>query len=75
MKFSLGWRAGSMLLGRCEGVGKGEAGVGGGGKGGRVLGHGFMNYEGPCRSDDTSTVRKATFTIKGGVHLLLQFLV
>ncbi len=37
MKFSLGWRAGSMLLGRCEGVGKGEAGVGGGGKGGEGI--------------------------------------
>lgn len=45
------------------------------GGGGRVLGHGFMNYEGRSRSDDTSTVWKATFTIKGGVHLLLQFLV
>jgi len=56
--------------------------VGGGGWGwgewgggeGRVLGHGFMNYEGRYRSDDTSTVWKATIKIKG-VHLLLQFLV
>lgn len=37
MKFFLGWKAGSMLLGRCEGVGKGEAGVGGRREGGEGI--------------------------------------